>query len=278
MTGDTERSWMGRRGLLSGALASGAAVVAGNSFLAPDAQARARAGSARDCPVRRPRLHTREEWRAAPPGDPHGVMVEPFAPALIVVHHMDYPNTTDYSLEHAFQLSRDCQYDHMHNNGWNDIGQQLTISRGGFLMEGRYRSAKAIRSGDHVVGAQVANWNTASIGIENEGTYITELPPEAQWHTLVATCAWLCDTYGLPPMTAIVGHRDLNQPGTSLATECPGNALYKQLPNLRKQVSEAMGLPVGDGSPNHVAEDVPASTLPREKDHGPAKGPLDPGR
>lgn len=276
MTGHSRRPRIGRRGLLSGALAGGVAVTAGNTLFAPGAEART--GPADGCPVHRPRLHTREEWKAVPPADPGGVKVEPFAPALIVVHHMDYPNSTDYSLEHAFQLSRDCQYDHMHNNGWNDIGQQLTISRGGFLMEGRYRSAGSIRRGEHVIGAQVANWNTASIGIENEGTYITELPPAAQWRTLVATCAWLCDRYDLSPMTAIVGHRDLNQPGTPLATECPGNALYKKLPELRANVATAMGLPAGDGSANHVTEDMPSVQGARERDHGPATGASDPTR
>ncbi|MCC3766911.1 peptidoglycan recognition family protein [Streptomyces sp. UNOC14_S4] len=273
MTEQPKNIRVGRRGLLGGALAGGAALVTGNALSAPRAQAA-------PAPVacRGPRLHTREQWRAVPPQDPAGVRVEPFRPALVVVHHMDYPNSTDYSLEHAFQLSRDCQYDHMHNNGWNDIGQQLTLSRGGFLMEGRYRSAEAVRCGEQVIGAQVANWNTVSIGIENEGTYTTELPPEAQWRALVETCAWLCRVYGLSPMTAIVGHRDLNQPGTPLATECPGNALYKRLPVLRQKVAHAMGLPVGDGSPNHVAEDLPAPHASGARDHGPAVGPLDPTR
>ncbi|MFI9721979.1 peptidoglycan recognition family protein [Streptomyces sp. NPDC052396] len=276
MTEQSEKSRVGRRGLLSGALAGGAAAVAAGALSAPRAQAEPRPGDA--CPVPPPRLWTRKQWKAVPPEDPAGVRVEPFGPSLIVVHHMDYPNSTDYSLEHAFELSRICQYDHMHHNGWNDIGQQLTISRGGFLMEGRYRSAEAIGRGGHVIGAQVANWNTAAIGIENEGTYITELPPEAQWRTLVATCAWLCHRYRLAPMTAIVGHRDLNQPDTTLTTECPGNALYKQLPKLRADIAEAMGLPVGDGSPNHVREDLPSTRTGPAHDHGPALGPLDPTR
>ncbi|MEV5507988.1 peptidoglycan recognition protein family protein [Streptomyces orinoci] len=276
MTEKSEKSKVRRRNLLSGALAGSAAMVTANILSAPPAHAAAKP-SVR-CPVPRPRLYTREQWKAVPPEDPGGVRVEPFGPALIVVHHMDYPNSTDYSLEHAFELSRTCQYDHMHHNGWNDIGQQLTISRGGFLMEGRYRSAEAIRHGHQVIGAQVANWNTASIGIENEGTYITELPPEAQWRTLVATCAWLCLRYRLAPMTAVVGHRDLNQPGTTLATECPGNALYKQLPRLRAEIAQAMGLPVGDGSPNHVREDLPGTRAEPVRDHGPALGPLDPTR
>ncbi|MFC5720827.1 peptidoglycan recognition family protein [Streptomyces gamaensis] len=276
MTEQSDVRQVGRRGLLSGALAGGAAVVAGGVLSAPGAQAAPRPAVA--CPFPRPTLYTREQWKAVPPQDPAGVRVEPFRPALIVVHHMAYPNSTDYSLEHAFQLSRDCQDDHMRHNGWNDIGQQLTLSRGGFLMEGRYRSAEAIRRRKQVVGAQVANWNSVCLGIENEGTYVTELPPAAQWRALVATCAWLCHGYGLDPMTALVGHRDLNQPGTPLATECPGNALYKRLPGLRAEVARAMGLPVGGGSPNHVAEDVPGTRAGRTGDHGPAVGPLDPTR
>lgn len=281
MTDQQKRS-MNRRRLLGGAVAGGTALAVSGTLMSLPASANGRTTAAKTTPIPVPTLYTRQQWGAAPPDNAADVKVEPFAPALIVIHHMAYPNSTDYSREHAFQLSRDCQNDHMRNNGWNDMGQQLTISRGGYLMEGRYPTAEAIGQGKQVIGAHVANWNTASIGIENEGTYMTEVPPQSQWDTLVATCAWLCQAYGLPPMTALVGHRDLNQPGTSRATLCPGNAFYKKLPQLRAEVATAMNLPVGKGSPNHVEENLRQNlqtrSLTESRDHGPAIGPMDTSR
>jgi hypothetical protein len=58
----------------------------------------------------------------------------------------------DVSLEHAFQDSRDIQNLHMDTNGWSDTGQQLTIGRGGFVMEGGNRSLEAIGA-DEVASA-----------------------------------------------------------------------------------------------------------------------------
>ncbi len=225
-----------------------------------------------------PRVHTREEWRALAPTSV--VAPEPFTPGLIVIHHMANQNVTDDSQEWAFEMQRRCQHSHMNGNGWRDIGQQLTISRGGHLMEGRDGSLQAIKGGKHVVGAHTANWNTATIGIENEGTYTSALPTDAQWDKLVETCAWLCKEYGLAPMTAIVAHRDLNQPYRPGSTLCPGNAFYKKMPQLRADVATRMGLPVGNGSPNHVEENISLTAAEQKRlgkdDHGSAVGDRDP--
>lgn len=82
---------------------------------------------------------------------------------------------------------------------------------------GRNRALEAIGTGTHVVGAHTLGQNDHTIGIENEGTYMTEEPTGALWEKLVATCAWPCDVYGLEPHAAIVGHRDYN------ATAFPGD-------------------------------------------------------
>ncbi|MFI0406786.1 peptidoglycan recognition family protein [Actinomadura sp. 3N508] len=181
-----------------------------------------------------PRRYTRAEWAARPPATAATVLNR--APDHIVVHHTASANATDLSLEHALALSRAIQNFHMDTNGWADAGQQLTISRGGHLMEGRNRSLAAINAGDLVVGAQTRGHNEHTIGIENEGTYMTEEPTTALWDALVATCAWLCDVHDLDPYAAIVGHRDYN------TTACPGDALYALLPRLRDEVAGELGL------------------------------------
>ena len=180
-----------------------------------------------------PRVYAREEWGARTPDQP--ILVLNHAPDQIVVHHTASPNTTDMSLEHAFQLSRDIQNFHMDIQEWGDIGEQLTISRGGHIMEGRSRSLETIELGRLVEGAQCLHNNDHTIGIENEGTYLTAEVPDELWTSLVATCGWLCVAYDLDPETAILGHRDHNQ------TDCPGDVLYGRLRELRASVAVALG-------------------------------------
>jgi N-acetylmuramoyl-L-alanine amidase len=250
-----DTSALGRRELLSrAALIAGGTALLGAADLTRPRSAHAAA----------PRVYTRAEWGARPPTSPASIIN---APDHLVVHHMAFPNSTDYSRAHAFQLSRDCQDLHMDTNGWADTGQQLTISRGGYVMEGRNRSLQAIGQRRNVMGAQTANQNSHTLGIENEGTYITVLPPAALWNSLVQTLAWLCGVYGLDPHASIVGHRDYN------ATQCPGDALYAQLPRLRDEVAEALGFAsssLGERATPYVRTNLPG---PRARgDHGPAVG------
>ncbi|MFF5262558.1 N-acetylmuramoyl-L-alanine amidase [Actinomadura viridis] len=177
-------------------------------------------------------IHTRRDWQALPARRPATVFRTP--PNRIVVHHTATPNSEDYSLTHAYRLSRRIQRFHMRARGWDDTGQQLTISRGGHIMEGRNRSLAAIRNGRHVVGAQALNHNGHTIGIENEGDYGDAPVPGTLWDSLVETCAWLCAEYDLDPFRAIVGHRDL------VATDCPGDVLYGRLTELREDVSDRL--------------------------------------
>ncbi|WP_433470173.1 peptidoglycan recognition protein family protein [Spirillospora sp. CA-128828] len=179
-----------------------------------------------------PHVYTRAQWNARAPKRP--AKVRNRAPDHIIVHHTATANSNDRSLAHAFALSRAIQNIHMRKNHWDDTGQQLTISRGGIVMEGRNRSLRAIRAGDLVVGAQVLHHNQHTIGIENEGTYTSRAVPGSLWRSLTEVCVWLCRVYNLDPASAIVGHRDYNN------TSCPGDALYARLPALRRSVADRM--------------------------------------
>lgn len=179
-----------------------------------------------------PTIYTRAQWKARPPRRPATVRNRP--PDHIIVHHTATSNSSDLSLAHAFALSRTIQTIHMNNNGWDDTGQQLTISRGGFVMEGRNRSLTAIRADHLAVGAQVLHHNDHTIGIENEGTYTSKAVPGRLWNSLLEVCVWLCQEYDLDPSEAIVGHRDYNN------TACPGDKLYARLPELRRAVAERL--------------------------------------
>jgi hypothetical protein len=188
--------------------------------------------SARDDPPLR--IHTRDDWKALPPRRP--ATLQKKTPDKIVVHHTATANSKDTSLEHAYRLSREIQRFHMHKRGWDDTGQQLTISRGGHVMEGRNRSLEAIRTGGHAIGAQARYHNDHTLGIENEGTYSKASVPGKLWEALVETCCWLCVEYDLDPFRAIVGHRDL------VTTDCPGDVLYARLSELRTEVAESLAL------------------------------------
>jgi hypothetical protein len=216
-----------RRGLMKGVAAiAGGVVLAGALDLSTATPAHA-SGE----PVL---LYGREAWNARPPTQPVEIID---APDAIVVHHAVWPNTMDFSLNRAFATSREIQDLHMDQNGWIDAGQQLTISRGGYVMEGRHRSLEAIRDGKLVYGTQTLNNNGHTIGIENEGTYTEPdaVIPTGQFGSLIQTCAWLCTQYHLDPFEAIVGHRDF-----VATTICPGQALYDRLPELRRKVADFM--------------------------------------
>ncbi|WP_433224930.1 peptidoglycan recognition protein family protein [Microtetraspora malaysiensis] len=179
-----------------------------------------------------PRIYTRQEWRARAPR--RRAQVVHHGPDRIVIHHTATANVSDTGIDAAFRLSQAIQRYHMYRNGWNDIGQQFTVSRGGYVMEGRNGTLPAIARGEHVIGAHTANHNNHTLGIETEGTYMKELPPQRQIDALTRLAAWLCGVYGLDPTVAIVGHRDLN------TTSCPGDSLYAYLPELRRRVVRQM--------------------------------------
>ncbi|WP_242908594.1 peptidoglycan recognition protein family protein [Actinomadura terrae] len=197
-----------------------------------------------------PNVRPRADWSARPPRRPATILNR--APDRIIVHHTDTANSDDGSLAHAYGLSRFIQNFHMDKRGWDDAGQQLTISRGGIVMEGRNQSLKSIQAGVLAVGAQVLHHNEHTIGIENEGSYMTKEVPDQLWASLVEVCVWLCRRYDLTPSDAIVGHRDYNK------TACPGDVLYARLPELRRSVAARL-----DGAPKAAQE--PPRPKPRPK-------------
>jgi N-acetyl-anhydromuramyl-L-alanine amidase AmpD len=171
-------------------------------------------------------------WGARAPTEPITLLAS--RPTKIIVHHTSDPNTTDYSLSRAYQLARSTQQAHF-NRGWIDTGQQFTISRGGYVLEGRHRSLEALNGGaSHVRGAHCEGQNDVAVGIENEGTYNSVSPPQALYGQLVTLCAYICQQYAIPA-SQIYGHRDFN------ATDCPGTILYSMLPQLRNDVAARVG-------------------------------------
>ena len=209
-----------RRSVLRGATVLGGAALAAPALLA--------VGSAASAQVEQVSIASCGAWVARPPSG--ALTIDQHHPNKIIIHHTAMANSTDYSQAHAFQNSRDIQDLHMDTRGWVDSGQHFTNSRGGWLTEGRHGSLYALLHGQTMVqGAHCVGQNDQAIGIENEGTYLTEQPPSALWNALIAFCAFTCQQYGIAP-TEIYGHLDFN------VTQCPG-LLHDRLPELRSAVA-----------------------------------------
>ena len=214
---------MTRRDMMRGTMALGSAALVGGFELS-----RATPGWAA---VPNPGISSTSAWGARSPSSAVSVLSN--KPTYIVIHHTATSNGTATTQSAAFSLARSIQNYHMDSNGWIDTGQQFTVSRGGYAMEGRHRSLERLNLGSGMVrGAHVGagNVNSESIGIENEGLYTSVSPPAALYDKLVDLCAYICDQYGIAS-SQIFGHRDF------MATACPGNILYGMLPGLRTDVA-----------------------------------------
>jgi hypothetical protein len=186
-----------------------------------------------------------DSWGARPPAS--RIQITGNTTNKIILHHMAFPNVTDYSRDHAIQLAKDCQHLHMDINHWADTGQHFTVSRGGYVLEGRHRSLETLELGQHqVIAAHAPGENGNAIGIENEGTYIDETPPDALIDSLVRLCVAVAQKFRLQAWD-IFGHWDFT------VTQCPGIAFYREFPMVRSRVARAMGV-------NH--KDIPKRRWP----------------
>ncbi|MCE3555192.1 N-acetylmuramoyl-L-alanine amidase [Pseudonocardia sp. RS11V-5] len=218
-----------RRGFVLGGLAAGAFVAAPGLARAGEMPA----GGPLTDGVASPDIVDCAGWGARP--NSAIVPIWNQRPVKILVHHTASANVADTSRGAADRVARAIQNFHMDSRGWLDTGQHFTISRGGFVLEGRHRSLEVLRIGQRQVeGAHCTGQNVVAIGIENEGTYIDQEPPGALWDSLRALCAYACNQYGIAP-TELYGHRDFKN------TICPGDQLYGMLPRLRSEVAEVLG-------------------------------------
>ena len=142
---------------------------------------------------------------------------------------------------------------HRNGNGWNDIGYGFLVDRFGRVFEGRGGGVTA-----PVVGAHAGGFNGESTGIAVLGNYTSAAPPRAAMSSLARLLAWKLSLHGVPALgrvsvtsvggpaarwragtrvkvNRISGHRDVD------FTSCPGAALYRRLPALRRRVARLQG-------------------------------------
>jgi hypothetical protein len=174
------------------------------------------------------------------------------------VHHT--VTTTSYSPSQSAGIVLGIAKYHRDTNGWNDLGYNFLVDQYGQVFEGRAGGVEM-----PVIGAQAQGYNRLSTGIALLGTFSAVPIPEAAMRSLARLCAWKLSLHGVPTQGITVlesgggdqnrfrygaqvrfhrisGHRDPN------ATSCPGNALYAQLPELRRRAAGLAGSPARNAS------------------------------
>ena len=197
--------------------------------------------------ARRPKMISRRRWGARNcrprTGPARGTVRVTF------VHHTVTTNAYTRSQAKSMVLGI-CRY-HRNVNGWNDIGYNFLVDRFGRIFEGRAGGV-----GRAVVGAHTEGFNAQSTGVAALGSFRAQRLSGPGISGLAQLIRWKLKhhgtgTGGRPRLTSaggstnryragkrvrfkrVSGHRDAS------ATACPGGALYRQLPAVRRLVQGA---------------------------------------
>ena len=203
---------------------------------------------------------TTAQWGSKPPNS----NFPSTTPRYIVIHHTDNNNPPNSpskgTLSGAISFARSIQNDHMNRNGWSDSGHNFLNTTSGLLLEGRHGSIDAVKQGFCVQSAhaaqdpgRLANGNQ-SPGIENEGNFMTFNMGQNQWDSLVDLCVSICESCNINPKN-IRGHRDFSN------TDCPGDWLYSQLPQLQLDVAKKIGQAITPTKPTLELGDTGESVI-----------------
>jgi len=165
------------------------------------------------------------------------------------VHHTVSAN--NYRPRDSAAMVRGICHFHKYVQGWDDIGYNFLVDRYGQIFEGRDGGID-----EPVIGAQAGGYNAFSTGVGNLGAFSARSQTAAGFRSLARLIAWKLALHGVPAagrvdvevsrsgarysrypagaqvnLNRISGHRD------ACTTDCPGGALYRQLPRLRKRVA-----------------------------------------
>jgi hypothetical protein len=174
----------------------------------------------------------------------------------LTVHHTAGSNdpTQDYAA-----TVRAIYYYHAVTRGYGDIGYNFLVDPNGNIYKGRWSGPGGstdqsldTSTGESsptfgVTAAHVGGYNSGNVGIAVMGDYTTATITPAAKDALESMLAWEADHDGLDPQASstytnpvngvqafepnISGHRDW------AATECPGDTIYAELPQIRSDVA-----------------------------------------
>ncbi|MFF5520922.1 peptidoglycan recognition protein family protein [Streptomyces coeruleorubidus] len=220
----------------------------------------------------RPAVTSRSDWGADeslvkdPPTYTTGTQA-------MFVHHT--AGTNDYTCAESASVVRGVFLYHVRSNGWNDIGYHFVVDKCGRVFEGR---AGGIDK--PVLGAHTYGFNTGTSSISVLGDYNKTTANTAVRESVAKVAAWKLGLYGIDPTGTVVltagadngkykagqkatlpripGHRD------GYPTECPGQHLYDDLPEIRTLAGKAAKLVEPAPEPTAPGpEDDAAMALPR---------------
>ncbi|MFD7240602.1 N-acetylmuramoyl-L-alanine amidase [Streptomyces massasporeus] len=166
----------------------------------------------------------------------------------VFVHHT--AGTNDYTCSQSASIVRGVFLYHVQSNGWNDIGYHFLVDKCGTVFEGRAGGVDK-----PVLGAHTYGFNTATSSVSVLGDYSTAAANAAVRASVAKVAAWKLGLYGIDPTGTTVltsgadngkyklgqkvtfhrisGHRD------GYPTECPGQHLYDDLPEIRTLAANA---------------------------------------
>jgi len=200
----------------------------------PAAQAQATAAE--------PNIITRAQWGA---DESLRDCTATYSPTIKVgfVHHTVGSNT--YTASQSAGILRGIYAYHVNGNGWCDVGYNFLVDRYGQIFEGRAGGVDRA-----VIGAHTLAFNYNTFAVAAMGTFSTAATPQVMLTSMSQVLGWKLDLYSRNPggtevltsaggsgarwpagtevtFRTVSGHRD------AYATECPGDVLYGQVPNLR---------------------------------------------
>lgn len=171
-----------------------------------------------------------------------------------VVHHSAGSN--DYTPQDSAGIVRSIYEYHTRTLGWCDIAYNALVDKYGQVFEGRAGGILRPVEGSHTGGFNHNTWGVAMLG------NFTDVPPTPiQLRTTARLLGWVLGQAGVDPLgtvvlpseggaftkfpfgssptlPAIFTHRDVGN------TECPGNAAYALMPQIR-QMAAAFNEPPG---------------------------------
>ncbi|MYS22741.1 N-acetylmuramoyl-L-alanine amidase [Streptomyces sp. DvalAA-14] len=191
----------------------------------------------------RPVVIGRATWHADE-RDVHGKPIYDDSIKAVFVHHTDNPNDYDCTKDVPAMLQA-IEERHIHDMGWDDVGYNFVVDRCGTIYEGRAGSVDRDVRGAHTEGFNAHTVGIAALGSFGAGVKV----PRPMLEAIAAIAAWKLDP-GIDPrgkvrlvssngesryrkgttaeLDAISGHRDVYE------TDCPGAALYADLPWIRQ--------------------------------------------
>ena len=129
------------------------------------------------------------------------------------IHHTWDPSYADFNGENHAELQHEMWKLHVEQNGWDDIGQQLTLFPDGMWMLGRSLDKDP---------ASIRGWNRGAIAVEMVGNFDTghDEMNELQKHAIYRMTRFMVCELGLEP----VFHHD----HPKVTKTCPGSGIDRE--------------------------------------------------